>query len=228
MRAADNPHMKNSVTDILMQVIEERGLTWEAAALICHLERSYFRKLFERKGASPRGATLRKISEGLGVPVAVLLGDEKMESAARLPSVAAYPAEPGKDVPVIGTVGETIGGAFQLSANPVDHVRRPCALINARNVYALFVEGSLMEPQFYPGDLIFVHPDRPPRLGDAVVVRCRRSRESPIEASIGILLARDGEVVALRRHSPPAKIEIDRATVVAVHKILSLNEIYGV
>ncbi|SEH51613.1 Phage repressor protein C, contains Cro/C1-type HTH and peptisase s24 domains [Rhizobium tibeticum] len=228
------------MTDILKELIAEQGLTWEAAALKSGLERSYFRKLFERGGASPRGQTLKKISDGLGVPLATLLGESIDMSSSTQPTVPTndvrtasaslpLPMEMVKDVPVMGTAaGSHLKGAFQLSTEPVDYVRRPHTLMNARNVYSLYVEGTSMEPQFQPGDLIYVHPDKPPRFGDAVVIQCQFNAHGSMEATIGILSKRAPETVTIRKHNPTAEIEIPRSTIVAIHKVLSMNEIYGV
>lgn len=228
------------MTDILKELISEQGLTWEAAALKSGLERSYFRKLFERGGASPRGQTLKKIADGLGVPMTVLLGETSDSDQLReipilktdvRPATAhlPLPMEMAKDVPVMGTAaGSHLRGAFQLSSEPVDYVRRPHTLLNARNVYSLYVEGTSMEPQFQPGDLIYVHPDKPPRFGDAVVIQVQLADSHDMEATIGILSKRAPEIITIRKHNPSAEIEIPKATVIAIHKVLSVNELYGV
>jgi phage repressor protein C with HTH and peptisase S24 domain len=232
--------MEKSVTEKLKKIIESKGLSWEAASLQSGLERSYFRKLFERGGASPRGKTLEKISNGLGIPIGAMFEEAAANNNDQAPiapkndvrsasAALPLPMEMAKDVPVMGTAaGSHLRGAFQLSADPVDYVRRPPTLMNARNVYSLYVEGTSMEPQYAPGDLVYIHPDKPARFGDAVVVQCQLSAEGHMEATLGILSRRSGEAVIIRKHNPPAEIEIPKDTIVAVHKVLSMNEIYGV
>ncbi|MDM9619100.1 LexA family transcriptional regulator [Rhizobium sp. S96] len=227
------------MTEILKEIIAAKGLTWEAASVQSNMERSYFRKLFERGGASPRGQTLKKISDGLGIPMSKLLNEaDDSETTTPPPAVTTdvrpasatmpLPMEMIKDVPVMGTAaGSHLRGAFQLSAEPVDYVRRPITLMKARNVYSLYVEGSSMEPQYNPGDLIYVHPDKPPRFGDAVVIQCQL-QEGIFEATIGILSRRSADTVTIRKHNPSAEIDIPKATIAAIHKVLSNNEIYGV
>ncbi len=228
------------MTEKLQKIILSKGLSWEAASLQSGLERSYFRKLFERGGASPRGKTLEKIAKGLEISISELFEDTAANSnlgtppaaksdvrsaSARLPPLM----EMAKDVPVMGTAaGSHLRGAFQLSADPVDYVRRPPTLMNARNIYSLYIEGTSMEPQYAPGDLVYIHPDKPARFGDAVVVQCQLSAEGQLEATIGILSKRSGDSITIRKHNPPAEIEISKDTIVALHKVLSMNEIYGV
>ncbi|NTI27640.1 XRE family transcriptional regulator [Rhizobium rhizogenes] len=227
------------MSEKLKEIIAAQGLSWEAASLKCDMERSYFRKLFERDGV-PSNATFRKISKGLKVPLTELLSDAGIETEtfaspqhqndvraadATLPAFAQL----DKDVPVMGTAaGSHLRGSFQLSTDAVDNVRRPQTLMSARNVYALYVEGSSMEPQYFPGDLVYVHPDKPPRFGDVVIIQCQKGKHEPIEATIGILTKRTAEKITIHKHNPAADIEISRSIVKHTHKVLSLNEIYGV
>lgn len=220
----------------LQDIIAAQGLNPESAAVQCGLERSYFRKLFERPDATPRGITLNKIVAGLGVTVEDILGPNAESPKMLAPSEvrganAALPSHGhlAKDVPVMGTAaGSHLRGAFQLTNDPVDYVRRPESLINARNVYSLYVEGSSMEPQYYPGDLIYVHPDKPPRFGDAIIVQCKNGSDDSMEATIGVYLKRTAEKLVILKHNPRAEIEISRTVIVATHKVLTTNEIYGV
>ncbi len=65
--------MSTPVIERIKEIIDQKGLTYEAAAKAAGLERSYFRKLFERGANSPRGDTLQKIAAGLEVQLADLL-----------------------------------------------------------------------------------------------------------------------------------------------------------
>lgn len=132
------------------------------------------------------------------------------------------------DVPVMGTAaGSHAKGAFQFSMNPIDFVRRPPALVGARDVYALYVEGESMEPEFRPGQLIYVHPHKPPRIGDAVVIQCMAS-DGSYEATIGLYARRSPETIAIHKHNPKATVEVNRSIIVAIHKVLTTNELFGV
>lgn len=133
-----------------------------------------------------------------------------------------------KDVPVLGTAaGSHIKGAFKLGSDVIDYVRRPAALKGAKDVYSLYVEGSSMEPQYFPGDLVFVNPNRPPRTGDIVIVQIKDS-EDGVEGSIGILVKYSDTVVVLGKRNPPGEIQIKRSNGSTVHKVLSNNELFGV
>ncbi len=123
--------------------------------------------------------------------------------------------------------GSHLSGAFQLGDNVIDWARRPPAMNGARDLYALYVEGSSMEPEHRPGDLRFVHPGRPPRLGDSVIVQIRYAEHDPIQAMIGHLVRRTGDKVVIGKLNPEATVELKRGHVLAVHKVLTMNELFG-
>lgn len=133
------------------------------------------------------------------------------------------------DLPVRGTAaGSHLGGAFQFEGGIVDYVRRPPALIGAMNAYGLYIEGVSMVPEHNPGDLRFAHPDRPPRVGDSVIVQIQIGPNQAMESMIGRLLKRTEKSVFIGKLNPEATVELKRETVVAIHKVLTVNELFGV
>jgi phage repressor protein C with HTH and peptisase S24 domain len=238
-KEADNPQMASIIQKNLQDLIAERGVSPEFVSKQAGLDRGYLRTLFERPNASPRSQTLQQLADALGVPITRLLEG----APQRLQDISTHPAQslqnppqrvPARsamptDVPVVGTAaGSHLKGAFQLTSDPVDFVRRPPALLGAKDVYALFVEGSSMEPQYFPGELIYVHPHKPPRFGDAIVIQCLDGEAGMMEATIGIFSKRTERHITIRKHNPPADVQILRETVVAIHKVLTTNELFGV
>lgn len=184
-----------------------------------------------RTRLSPKWISL--LVKELGVSADALLGTGQPSPAElrRADVPAPMTNRLPTDVPVKGTAaGSLARGAFQLDVDTiVDYVRRPPALMNARHAYALFVEGTSMEPRYFPGDLIFVHPDRPPRFGDTVVVQIRMGEHHPIEASIGVLRRRTGSHLVIGKLNPPdTEVSLKAETVIAVHKVLNTNDLFGV
>jgi phage repressor protein C with HTH and peptisase S24 domain len=221
--------------DRIRQAIDDKQLSPEAAAKAAGLDRGYFQKLFERPNSSPKAETLSKIAAALGVSPAWLInGTDEATNTIRTDVRAASAPIPRhydmpKDVPVLGTAaGSHLRGAFQIETAIIDYVRRPPSLATARDIYALYVEGTSMEPQFNPGDLVYIHPHKPPRLGDAIVVQARNAEHDPVEATIGIFRKRTESSVIIGKHNPKADVELPRPFVVAIHKVLTANEIYGV
>ena len=217
------------------------GLSEEAASRAAGLDKTYLRKLFDRPDSSPRLDSLEKMAGVLGVtgewllhgrgePPAPAATDKPAAKELRpvdlaLPPATAMPL----DLPVMGTAaGSHARGAFQFEGGVIDYVRRPPALAGSKSAYALYIEGTSMEPEHRQGDLRFVHPDRPPRIGDSVVVQSRHNDLDGIEATIGHLVGRTATVVKIGKLNPTATVEIPRVFVVAVHKVLTVNDLFGV
>ncbi len=134
-----------------------------------------------------------------------------------------------KDVPVFGTAAGAVEGAFQMNndGSPIDTVRRPDSLIGAKNVYALYVQSDSMIPQYKPGDLIYVHPDRVAQIGDSVVVLVRYADVEDIQVFLKCLARRTARKLVLEQHNPKGTIEIETKNVQAIHRVLTMNELMG-
>ncbi len=134
-----------------------------------------------------------------------------------------------KDVPVFGTAAGAVEGAFQMNddGSPIDTVRRPDSLIGAKNVYALYVQSDSMIPQYKPGDLIYVHPDRPAQIGDSVVVLVRYADVEDIQVFLKCLARRTARKLVLEQHNPKGTIEIETKYVQAIQRVMTTNELLG-
>lgn len=224
------------MSEILSERIKQRlaalDLTMREASLKATGSAETIRAIVNGKSQNPRVDTLAKIAEVLQTTPEWLTGrGETMALPNARPAQVELPARQSMpaDVPVLGTAaGSLIGGAFQFEGGVIDYVRRPPALSSARDVYALYVEGSSMEPLFSPGGLVFVHPHKPPRIGDSVVVQMRNGEHDAIQASIGFLRARTPDHVVLGKLNPLADVKLNRTLVLAVHRVLDMNELFGV
>lgn len=227
--------MTESIQDRIRSLIETSGKAAKAISREAGLDKETLRKLLSNPEQKPSAKTLSGLASVFGVSEQWLLkGDEDSQpppvrqEAENLPSLPARQSMP-LDVPVMGTAaGSLARGAFQLEGSVIDYVRRPPALTGARDIYALFVEGSSMEPQYFPGDLIYINPHRPPRVGDVVVVQCRNGEYNPDEASLGIYRKRTEKVLVIGKRNPAAEVEFNRDHVKAVHRVLTTNELFGV
>ncbi len=135
-----------------------------------------------------------------------------------------------RDVPVLGTAAGTVAGSlkgFSLdTAKVVDHVRRPPGLAKAADAYAVYVVGDSMSPMHEDGALRFVHPHRPVVPGDTILIQIRAGEDLPIQAFIKVLLARSDDKIIVSQLRPKASIEIKPRTVVAIHHVMTTNELF--
>ncbi len=111
-------------------------------------------------------------------------------------------------------------------AEPMDYVRRPSALENAKGIYALYIEGDSMSPKYEAGDLVFVHPHVPARVGDIVVVHEQNGHEETL-AFIKRLTRRTAEWIETEQYNPPAEVKFKNSEGIKIHKVLQMNDLFG-
>lgn len=126
-----------------------------------------------------------------------------------------------KPVPVYGqAVGGDVG-EYEFNGQALDWVARPPSLSGVGNAYAVFVDGESMVPAYKPGQTVWVHPTRPPRRGDDVVVQIHGTDEQAIPRGyIKEFVGWQGSKLVLHQHNPVKDIEFDRTQVRTVHTIV--------
>jgi phage repressor protein C with HTH and peptisase S24 domain len=223
------------MTDGLARKIRERldalGKTARAVSIEATGSPETIRGILSGRVRNPRIDTVQAIARALGLPAEELVA---LAAGSAPQEISEAPVEPvatsllPRDVPVLGTAAGSLAGAFQLSDSPIDYVRRPPGLTNARDIYAIYIEGESMVPEHRPGDLRFVSPHKPPALGDTVIVQVRDHEAAGVQAYIKHLVRRGGEWLTLAQLNQPKELQLATASVVAVHKVLTLNELFGV
>lgn len=236
-RFADTiPRMTDTLQDRLKKLIADKGMSVAEAERAIGVSKDTLRKLINTPGQMPSARTLSKLARGFAIAEQWLLdGTAKTEpvekptnGAARAPALPEPHMMPN-DVPVMGTAaGNHLRGAFQLEGGIIDYVRRPPAQMGARNIYALYVEGTSMVPQFSPGDLIYLNPNKPCRVGDAVVIQSQDNPDDPtVSATLGIYVRTTERHIVIRKHNPAAEVQVLRNPLTKVHRVLTVNEMMG-
>lgn len=112
-----------------------------------------------------------------------------------------------------------------MNGSVIDYVEMPPALASAKNPYGVYVTGESMSPRYEPGWLLHVHPHRPPRPGDNVVIQIRPKDEfSPPLAYVKVLVSWtkfEGKLV-VKQFNPTKELSWDSDDVVSVHKIVGV------
>jgi len=200
--------------------------------------RSLRRAAAKNPNASPRGSTLRKLAKALETTEQYLLTgiDWARSDAVPAPGVEVPAAMP-RDIPVRGSAGGAVvvptrGGVafegFGLDLDKaVDFVRRPPALNGVNDAYAIYVTGESMAPMHAAGELRFVHPHKPARGGDTVLLIVKTARNRAAEAFIKRYIGRKEGFIIVEQLLPAAVMEFKESTVVGVHRVLTLNELFG-
>ena len=213
--------------------------TATGASLDISDNKDLLRDIINGRTKNPRADTLRKIATVLECTVEwLMLGDGEpapplLEGRPKANARHADVEMPTRgtlirDIEVRGTIAGSMGGTFQFEGGVVDYVARPPGLINAKGIYALYVDGESMFPAHPEGELRFVSAFKPPRIGDTVAVTARYTPDGPVESFIKTLVKRTSTKLIVEQLNPKATLEFDLQYVVSVHKVLTVNEMFGI
>lgn len=197
----------------------------------------------------PKSDNLAKIARVLGVSTDWLLGQDSDVAGAEVRSDAAVrdsitpflPRKPIDDLPVLGTghcgvVNFPGDGNGQVEieqtqfepATVIRYIMRPLALMNAKESYAIYLQGESMFPRFSPGELAIVDASRPPSIGDDVVVQLRGQDNDEIDTIlVKRLIRRAAKFLQLQQYNPAAIFEVPIERVARVHRIVPAGELLG-
>jgi len=176
------------------------------------------------------GGGFEAIDMGVAVAAGVRALREESEvyeaAGAPRPDKGSWP----KDVRVLGTAVGGANGDFEMNGEVIDLVRRPPGIRNAKDVFAIYVQGDSMSPWKEPGDLVYLQGQRPARPGDYVVIQLKPPREgdSP-RAYLKRLVRSAGPALIVMQYNPripemPIPVQqIDR-----IYRVMTLEELMGV
>lgn len=136
-----------------------------------------------------------------------------------------------RDLPIHGTAMGSIIGNMEgtvIERDIVDHVRRPPALEGNAQAYGLYVRGHSMHPLHKHGELRLVDPKKRPQIDDSVVVLTKTNDHDPGQHYIKILKKRTLNALVLEQLNPPATMTIPLKYVVAVHKVLTMDDLFAI
>lgn len=234
--------MSNQLKTRIKERLDALGISPRAASLRVGSNPDLIRGL-TREGIEPNptAETLNKLAAALETSPEWLMGQEEGS-----PPVIPLPTAPEvrqadlgvfngrslpQDVAVLGTAAGSIiqnVQGFTIESDVIEYVRRPPALVGVKDLYAIFVVGNSMFPAHPEGEVRFVHPRRPFLVGDTVIVQTRTHDDDPGQSYIKVLAKRTPSKLVLQQFNPPATIEIPVEYIRSVHKVLTMNDLFGV
>lgn len=209
------------------------GKEWATISRQAGLSPTYLRDTLKKKDTStPLLPKAEKLSGALGVPITewFLEAEEAPQAAIGPRERVISPVTMPKDVPVHGVAACGEDGEFELNTgNPIDFVRRPERIAGSRDAYALYVVGSSMSPWREEGQVVYVAPHQPPKIGDYVVVQLRPTKggENP-RAFIKRLVRRNEREVVVEQFKPAKTRSFPAKSVANVHRIIDWSELLGI
>lgn len=205
--------IETRLTDLGMSASEASRLSGMSKDAIRNIQRNA--ATGTEKGVSTRTIiALAKVLQSS--PSWLLTGEEDAEPALE------------RSLPVYGLAAGSLAGHTVMTSEPIEFAPCPPALTRVRDAYALMVTGSSMQPRYFAGDFIFIHPHRPVRPGDHAVIQVRRYATAETETWIKRYRGETEKQVLVEQYNPPSNMNFDRKFVVAVHRVLTVNELLGV
>ena len=172
---------------------------------------------YTRQEAQPRLELAEKIANYFGVHVNEVLGADVIISQ----KLAAGPTH--EQMPAYGAVQAGIGFDITDVTSPVEMVNIPDYLENAPSPYAVYVTGDSMEPRFVAGELLYVHPGKPIRRGDYVIVQL--NAQDANHAIVKRLVKQTTDSLVVEQLSDGQTREIPAKDVIAVHRVVGQRSI---
>lgn len=112
--------------------------------------------------------------------------------------------------PDLDVYGSAQGGPYGMivDPHPVERIARPRLLMGVHDAFGVYVVGDSMEPVFDQGDMAYVHPARPPRRGDDVLIY--RDNDGHWEAMIKRLEGWNEKTWRLKQFCPEKSFALSR------------------
>jgi len=140
------------------------------------------------------------------------------------PPVPSHGAS-GDRLPVYGMATGGPDGWNLFNGDLIETVPMPANLLGVRGAYAVYINGSSMEPRYKAGEMAHIHPHKPVTIGAYVLVQ-KRSKEpgEPPLAVIKELVRRSGSKIVLAQINPPKTFEIKLDEIVSIHRVVGSSE----
>jgi len=110
-----------------------------------------------------------------------------------------------------------------LAYEPIEFVDRPEPLFGVRNAFAMYVVSDSMEPKYSPGALLLIHPGRPVRRDDFILI-VKQADDGEHSAMVKQLVRVEPDQVVVRQFNPPREFAIARADIANISLVIGSYE----
>jgi len=161
---------------------------------------------YTRHESEPKLSLAKRIGQELNVGVEDVIG------------MANTTAIQSRSIPLYGAAEGGVGVEITDVSAPIDQIEAPSFLASVTDGYAVYITGSSMEPRFRSGEIAFVHPHKPVRAGDDVIVQIESDGKR--HAVIKQFKRFDDDAVVLAQHNPEKEITYQKSEVSALHSVI--------
>lgn len=213
-----------SVSDLFNGVVSSPR-KWREIARELQIPEEEMRELMIDAGKSDGKSTRlpRAVARMTPEEIIRLSDQDNHEPNARIdPSIPIpFNVKPGRMIPILGEAVGGIDGEYEFNGSVLDYVACPPSLANVPNAYGVYVDGESMSPRYRPGEVAYVHPGKPARRGDDVIVQIAAKEDGrPPHGFIKEFVGWAGDDLILRQYNPESKLKFERHRVVSVHPIV--------
>lgn len=216
--------MKNRIRELRI----ERGISQDALAKAIGRQKALVSKL-ENGKIKLNQQYLELLSEALACAPADLLGPpsftktEKGKSLAKRPMIdrkrVTSGAMPRPFVPVYGpAAAATPDKVFITEDFIVDRKPTPEELSHVRDGFVMYVAGESMYPRYKPGEMVSVHPYRPPSIGHDCVLVFEADGNAIVKEFAGE--SDDKREWKLRQYNPEKILKVKKSEVRAIYAVV--------
>jgi phage repressor protein C with HTH and peptisase S24 domain len=126
-----------------------------------------------------------------------------------------------RDLPVYASAQ---GGPDGMTINydPIEYVKRPEPLMQVRGAFGFYLVGDSMSPKYEHGDLLLVHPTRPPGRRDGVLIIKRGDGGHTHDALVKLFVGWRDDGLMVEQFNPALQFTIPRDQVHGVHQIVGV------
>lgn len=178
----------------------------------------------------PHEGVTERIAHALDVTNAWLWGQNHVTGDANVVGMGGKSSlssvregEPLLDVPVYQTGPTGTWGVMSLRMLPIDTAERRAGITSAPGVYAIYMQDDCVAPRYRQGEIVYIHPDRPARTGEYVMVTLADGT-----VMVRRLIASGPEGVTLEQHTPPVVQVVPLARITSMAHVLTHNELAGI
>jgi phage repressor protein C with HTH and peptisase S24 domain len=187
-------------------------------------------------GRIARPGRSRELARALQITEDELLGEAASDDPAPIPRTPGPASNAGApeyvqfaSAPLIPVFGQAAGGyegRFEMNGQKIADVFCPPPLVGIRGAYAVYVFGDSMEPRYFAGETVWLHPYLPVRKGDFVVAQIRgKGPGEPLSAYVKQFLGRSSNNGLKLKSLNPGSSDTEVLTfpdddVFSIHKIV--------
>jgi phage repressor protein C with HTH and peptisase S24 domain len=116
---------------------------------------------------------------------------------------------------------------FWMNGEVVNYIARPRSLENAKDAFALYVDGTSMFPRFREKDLVVVQKVTPAS-GDDVVIELKPKREADEGSNASFLkefVRRAGGSIVVKQYNPEKEITFDLKEIKNLFRVIPMREL---